>query len=207
MYIPRHFLQTDVPVLLEFMQQYSFATLVSQFQGRPFATHIPVITEMRGDNMVLCAHISKANPQWQQMAAQEVLVIFSEPHAYISPKHYEKTENVPTWNYIAVHAYGQVRWVEDPDAVIGLLEKTIMTYETAYLNQWRQLDEDFKSRMVRGIVAFEIEVTELQGKEKLSQNKTEQERRNIAESLEQSPHESERSLAEHMQSSLDREEI
>jgi len=208
MYILNAYRVEEKAELLAFMHQNSFATLVSIVDGSPFASHLPLTVVDNGEQILLRGHFAKANPHWRAHEnGGELLTIFHGAHAYISPSQYETQEAVPTWNYIAVHAYGQVRWVEDPDAVIGLLEKTIMTYETAYLNQWRQLDEDFKSRMVRGIVAFEIEVTELQGKEKLSQNKTEQERRNIAESLEQSPHESERSLAEHMQSSLDREEI
>src|SRR5690606_3894178 len=112
-----------------------------------------------------------------------VLIIFSEPHAYISPKNYDKELNVPTWNYISVHAYGQGKIINEFERVYQILESTIENYEIEYKQQWNKLPHDFKTKMISGIVAFEINVTETQAKEKLSQNKTENERKNIINSL------------------------
>ncbi len=120
------------------------------------------------------------------MMGQEVLVIFQEPHAYISPSLYNKTLNVPTWNYVAVHVYGNVQLIEDPATVFPLLEKMIQAYEPAYQQQWAQLPQHYKEAMARGIVAFEVRATQVQGKEKLSQNKSLEERQRIAEHLKQS---------------------
>jgi transcriptional regulator len=123
------------------------------------------------------------------------LIIFTEPHAYISPSHYEKHESVPTWDYISVHAYGKANIISDEKAKEQALKKMILYYEKEYLLQWDSLSEKFKQGMMRGIVAFEIEVSNLQGKKKLSQNKSEQERKNIVSHLENSNSAVERELA------------
>ncbi|MGV3538992.1 MAG: FMN-binding negative transcriptional regulator [Rufibacter sp.] len=186
MYIPPHYRQEDLEKQLAFMRQYPFATLVSQKEGRPFASHLPFVTEVVDGQVLLLSHMARNNPQWQDLQDQEVLVIFQEPHAYISPTLYNKTLNVPTWNYTAVHAYGALQTVEEPQAVFALLEKMMQTYEPAYQAQWQQLPGHYKEGMARGIVAFEIVVTEIQAKEKLSQNRTIEERVRISESLKES---------------------
>jgi len=127
-----------------------------------------------------------------------VLIIFSEPHAYISPKHYEKELNVPTWNYISVHAYGKGKLLTGKDETFAVLEATIDNYEKAYRKQWDGLPEDYKLKMANGIVAFEITVTDLQAKKKLSQNRTETERKNIIDSLSGSDDTNEQRIAEFM---------
>jgi len=113
MYIPKHFAFDDVPQAVAFMQKYSFATLITAIGNHPEATHIPFITEQRGNDIVLTSHFAKANPQAISIDQTEALVIFTEPHAYISPSHYEKLQNVPTWNYIAIHAYGKAIIIND----------------------------------------------------------------------------------------------
>ncbi|WP_207435583.1 FMN-binding negative transcriptional regulator [Sabulibacter ruber] len=183
MYIPAHYHQKDQEKLLAFMREYSFATLVSVQENRPFGTHLPFVTEERDGKIFLLSHMARANSQWKEAQTQQVLVIFQEPHAYISPSHYNKLQNVPTWNYTAVHAYGHLTLVEPLNQAQALLEKMIDAYEPAYKAQWHQLPDAFKTGLTRGIVAFEIEVTELQGKEKLSQNKALEERQRIAEYL------------------------
>jgi transcriptional regulator len=195
MYIPRHYRQEDQAVLLRFMQQYSFATLVTARDTVPTATHIPVIAEQGGDELFLYSHIARANKQWEQFAGTKSLIIFQEPHAYISPGHYEKELNVPTWNYVAVHAYGLIEIIAESDEVIRILEKMIQFYEPAYAAQWSRLPADYKERMAKGIVCFRMRVSELQGKEKLSQNKTATEIRNIIGELSHSSSATERELA------------
>jgi transcriptional regulator len=107
------------------------------------------------------------------------VAIFSESHAYISPKHYDKELNVPTGNYFSVHAYGSGQLVTNAKKVRAILESTIDNYETAYREQWNNLPEDYKSKMSNGTVSFEITVTDLQGKKKLSQNKNAKEKERI----------------------------
>jgi len=200
MYTPTHFAQTDTATLVAFMQRFSFATIVSQVDGRPFASHLPfVVDHTEAGEVVLLAHFAKANPQWKTLADQTVLVIFTEPHAYISPSLYEKELNVPTWNYVAVHAYGQVTLVTDEAQTFELLEKQMQTFEKEYLIQWSQLPQEYKNAMVKGIVAFQMEITQLEGKEKLSQNKKVQEQERIMHHLMESPDEAARQIGERMQ--------
>lgn len=166
------------------MQRFNFAAIVSQVDGLPFATHLPFVVEETTDGDIwLLAHFAKANPQWQTLEGQTALVIFNEPHAYISPSLYDKELSVPTWNYIAVHAYGHATLITEEEAVRELLEKQIQSFEKEYFTQWTNLPETFKAAMQKGITAFRIEVTDLQGKEKLSQNKTAQERERIGKHL------------------------
>ncbi|MEO7048120.1 MAG: FMN-binding negative transcriptional regulator, partial [Ferruginibacter sp.] len=126
------------------------------------------------------------------------LIIFSEPHAYISPKNYDKELNVPTWNYISIHAYGQGRLVTETDKTFEVLEATIDNYEISYRQQWVNLPDEYKLKMSKGIVAFEIVVTDLQAKKKLSQNKTDAERQKIIECLSKSNDTNEQLIADYM---------
>ncbi|HEX8020916.1 FMN-binding negative transcriptional regulator [Mucilaginibacter sp.] len=183
MYTPKHFQLSDEQEAISFMQRYSFATIVTATNNVPFATHIPFLVSKRDDKIVLSSHFAKANPQATEIIGKEILVIFTEPHAYISPKHYEKETNVPTWNYIAVHAYGKATILSEGQQTANLLAQMISNYEADYLTLWNNLPDEYKQRMMKGIVAFEIIVDDLQGKQKLSQNRTEVERENIIEAL------------------------
>lgn len=204
MYIPRNYLATDHEEITAFMQRFSFATVITARNDLPSATHLPFVVVADGRNIILRSHFARANRQWEEIEDDnDVLVIFSEPHAYISPRHYEKELNVPTWNYIAVHAYGRGRVISETKQVFSLLEQTINTYEAEYKLQWDRLPSDYRLRMSKGIVAFEIAVTDLQAKKKLSQNKTENEQRRIISSLMDSPHENERQIAGYMKENLE----
>lgn len=186
MYIPKYYRSEDQSEALAFMQAYPFATIVSVQEGIPVATHLPFLAAEVEGRIQLYAHFAKANEQWRSLVQQQALVIFSEPHAYISPRHYEKNLNVPTWNYIAVHAYGQVNLVVQKAELYQLLEKTIAAFETAYQAQWQQLPEAYKEGMINGIVGFSMEVETLQFKKKLSQNKSAAEQQRIKSDLENS---------------------
>jgi transcriptional regulator len=184
MYIPPHFSFTEYAETVAFMQRYNFAAIVSQVGGEPFATHLPFVVEQDAEGHVkLLAHFAKKNPHWEQLEGQTALVIFAEPHAYVSPSLYEKVLNVPTWNYVAVHAYGHARLIHDASETFDLLEKQMKAFEREYVAQWSELPQDYKNAMVKGIVAFEIPVTKLEAKRKLSQNKTERERQNVLQHL------------------------
>ncbi|MDB5126910.1 FMN-binding negative transcriptional regulator [Mucilaginibacter sp.] len=200
MYTPKHFQLSDHQEAISFMQKYSFATIVTILNGVPEATHLPFLIEQRGEELVLISHFAKANPQSAAVFNETSLVIFTEPHAYISPSNYEKEQNVPTWNYLSVHAYGKATLIEDKAEVAELLEKMIGFYEADYRNQWDNLPDDYKFKMMNGITAFEIVVTDLQAKKKLSQNRTKIERENIIASLRNSTDKNEQEIAAYMSS-------
>ena len=198
MYISKQNLATDENEIIEFITQYSFATIVTSNNGRPNASHLPFVIEKRGDEIILIAHFAKANPQWKELLNNELLVIFSEPHAYISPKLYDKELNVPTWNYIAVHAYGKAVILSETTQMLKVMEKSINAFEADYMTQWNKLPEEYKLKMLNGIVAFEIEVSSFEGSKKLSQNKTSAEQQRIIESLSSSQHDVERQIGVYM---------
>jgi len=189
MYIPKAFREDDINTLHKLMREYSFATLITQHEGVPFATHLPFILDaQRGPNGTLLAHMARANPQWHHFAsAQDVLVIFQGPHAYISPSWYEVELSVPTWNYAVVHAYGLPRLIEDQVKLYNLLKSLIHTHEAHFEKPWPfNLPDDYLQKMMHGIVGFEIEIARLEGKFKLSQNRTEVERENVIAALQES---------------------
>ena len=198
MYIPNNFSITDQNEILAFMKAYSFATIISAKEDMPTATHLPFIVSTREDKVILTSHFAKANDHWKELEANKSLIIFNQPHAYISPSHYERELNVPTWNYIAVHAYGDARIIIDEQSTFDVLEATINNYEAGYKNQWDNLPFDYKMKLSKGIVAFEVTVTDLQAKKKLSQNKSEKEQKNIIDALSLSEDKNERDIAAYM---------
>lgn len=199
MYIPAHFSFTERHEIAAFMRRYNFATIVTQVDGLPFASHLPFVVEesVQGDVRLL-AHFAKANPQWKNLEAQTALVIFSEPHAYVSPSLYEKEQNVPTWNYVAVHAYGKPKLILDDTAAFALLEKQMHAFEKEYLGQWNRLSAEYKNAMIKGITAFEIPVEKLEAKRKLSQNKSESDRHSVMNHLLESADDASRAIGEMM---------
>jgi transcriptional regulator len=186
MYIPKHFEQKDTDQLLSFMQQYNFGLLVSVHDNRPLATHLPFVIEQSENELVIYSHLARANDQWKNLEQQEVMVVFSEPHAYISPSLYEHRQNVPTWNFIAVHAYGKIELYHSDRDKLSVLRRQMQSYEPAYIEQFNTLDEQYINGLLKGIVAFKITVTDLQGKEKLSQNKSERDKQTIKQHLSES---------------------
>ena len=190
MYIPKAFREDDIKTLHTFMREYSFATLVTQQEGVPFASHLPFLLDAeQGPNGTLLAHVARANPQWRTLdSTQEVLVIFQGPHAYISPSWYEVELSVPTWNYAAVHAYGLPHLVEEQAALYDLLKALIQTHEARFEKPWPfQLSAEYLQKMMQGIVGFEIHITRLEGKFKLSQNRIASEREKVIAALQDCP--------------------
>lgn len=190
MYIPKAFEIEDIKTIHAFMRDYDFAILVTQQDGIPFATHLPtVLDEARGPLGTIEAHMARANPQWQNFdETREVLLIFQGPHSYISPSWYvdNAAASVPTWNYEIVHAYGSVRLIEEPERVRGLLQRLIQKNESRFEHPWEMpfSDDELRQRM-SGFVCFEIELTRLEGKGKLSQNRTLNDQRHVITSLEE----------------------
>lgn len=185
MYIPKHFEEKDKAKLVAFMKEYNFATMVNSAKKRYWATHIPFLVFEKGDDIILRAHMAKANPQWANFKPdEEVLIIFQEPHSYISPTLYENKVSVPTWNYIAVHAYGVPVILPSDEEKIALMLETFDAFESKFKHQWDTLPEDYKNELLAGIVAFELKVNSLEGKFKLSQNRTQGDRERIIDKLE-----------------------
>lgn len=188
MYIPKLFREDDLATLHDLMQQYSFATLITQHDGTPFASHLPLLLQAdAGPYGTLLGHMARANLQWRDFAAeQEALVIFQGPHAYISPSWYAVHPSVPTWNYAAVHAYGIPRVIDDSAALYALLQALVQTYEAPSARPWAfDLPDDYLHTMMQGIVGFTMRITRLEGKYKLSQNRPAQDYPRIVEALQQ----------------------
>ncbi len=172
MYVPPSFARTDPSELFAFMGAHSFALLVSTHGGEPYATHLPLLVRpAAGPRGTLVGHMARANPQWHDLDGRPVLAVFAGPHAYISPAWYEADGVVPTWNYVAVHATGTFRLVDDPAGVTDIVAATVETYERTRPAPWR-LDPaaDYVRQMARAIVGFRVEIERLEGKWKLSQN-------------------------------------
>ncbi len=204
MYIPSFNTFPERSEIIAFMLRYSFGTIVTSIAELPVATHLPFLIIEEHGKLFIRSHFAKANAQWKAIIENTSLVIFSEPHAYISPANYETEKNVPTWNYLAVHAYGKAQLLESAEDKAELLKHTIQTFEAGYLHQWDALPEDYKLKMMNGIVAFEIEVMDLQAKKKLSQNRTEQEQQNIIHTLEKSSDTNEKEIAAYMKDTKER---
>ncbi len=159
----------------QLIKSHPFASLISvDDTGLPYVTHLPLHLEMRGEQVVLLGHVAKPNPHWRYLQARpQAVVTFLGPHAYMSPKVYPDLARVPTWNYLAVHCTVQATLIEDPAGKDALLKKLIGDHEPPYAEQWRGLGEEFAHKMLAGIVAFELQVTELQCKIKLNQHRRE----------------------------------
>ena len=199
MYIPKHFSESDRGKIAGFMREYNFAVLVNTAKKQYWATHLPFIVKESGGEIVLKSHMAKSNPQWTEFKDdEEVLVIFQEPHSYISPSLYESKVNVPTWNYIAVHAYGIPVILPSVEQRISLLKDTFEEFEPEFKNQWLTLPEDYKNELLDGIIAFEIRVNRLDSMFKLSQNKTGNEKEKIIEKLSSSDDNTKKDLAKYM---------
>jgi len=184
LYIPEHFRLEDHAKALAFMRANPFTILVSNTAEGPFATHLPLVIREREAKLVLRGHVAKANPHWQYLEADpRCLVIFHGPHAYISPANYNTRENVPTWNYGTVHTYGNARTFHAPEDLLGILRELIAMFEPAYADQWGSLNDAYRQRTLGHIVGFEITVTKIEAKFKLSQNRMKDEQQKVIDSL------------------------
>ena len=174
MYLPSHF-KGDRAQASALITENPFASLISVDDGGlPYVTHLPLHLEDGDGQMLLLGHVAKANPHWRYLQARpQAVVTFLGPHAYLSPKVYPDLARVPTWNYLAVHCTVQATLIEDPAGKDALLKKLIGDHEPPYADQWRGLGGDFAHKMLAGIVAFELQVTDLQCKLKLNQHRPE----------------------------------
>ena len=175
MYQPPQFRTDDVRLAAAVMREHPFASLITlDDEGFPFVTHLPLHLEEADGRLVLLGHCARPNAQWRHLQARpQALVTFLGPHAYLTPKVYPDLKRVPTWNYLAVHCRVTAHIVDDPLAKDRLLKKLIGDHEPPYAQQWRDLGEDFAHKMLAGIVAFELDVTQWHCKLKLNQHRPE----------------------------------
>jgi transcriptional regulator len=204
MYLPSAFAESDLTRLHDFIEQHSFGLLVSQVEGLPFASHLPFLLERKaGPHGCLIGHVARANPQWQQAAGQTALAVFAGPHAYISPTWYQAEHVVPTWNYVAVHAYGRVQVIQDRDTLLEIVRKFVHVYEQAMPHPWSFGGSGaFAERMLAQIVGFRIEIAKLEGKWKLNQNHPAERRQRLVRALRERGGEDALAVADLMQGTL-----
>jgi len=185
MYIHKLYREEDREKILEFLQQNDFATLVAYDGVKPTASHLLMEIVEDGERLFVNGHMSKANPLWKTFEMNpEVLVIFQGPHTYISPTWYNHV-NVPTWNYQSVHVYGKPQIVSDHDEAYEILSRLVAKYEGGSSYRMETLPQDFVEKEMKGIVAFQVEVTRLEASYKLSQNRDDESYRSIVSHLEQ----------------------
>jgi len=188
MYRPRHFDINDSSALFRVMRDNSFALLVSAGTGGLVASHIPLsLDAVGGGRGRLFGHVARANDQWRGFDGKaEAMAVFQGVHAYVSPSWYVSEIMVPTWNYVAVHAYGRPKVIADAAAVRAHLARLVATYESPATGPWSldRLPDDYVQRMIKGIVAFEMPIERLEGKFKLSQNRSATDRDGAIKGLE-----------------------
>jgi len=185
MYIPHHYRNENLEEITAFLKEHSFGILVNLSDGKPWATHIPLeLDEDEEGNAILVSHIAKANPQWKSFAEHpEVLCIFNGPHSYVSSSWY-KEEEVPTWNYIAVHIYGTIKIISEAE-VLASMHKLVDKYEKYSKNPLSVTDfSDKTMRQIKGVVGFQIKINEIKAAYKLSQGR-EHDHPKIIEELEE----------------------
>ena len=204
MFVPPHFAETDPVKLHDAIERHSFGMLVTVAGGEPFVTSLPfLLTRRDGPHGTLWGHMARANPQWRELTTQTVLAVFNGPHAYISPTWYEADHTVPTWNYVAVHAYGRASLIEDSDELLNLLQRTVRTYEEGMAQPW-ELDTTSSAirKMLPQIVGFRVEITRIEGKWKVNQNHTVERRSRVANALQQQGGANSTAIAELIQATL-----
>jgi len=182
-YTPGHFAVNDRDLLIQLMQENSFATLIVSNGNEPMIAHLPVLVDQATDT--LHAHVARANPLWRELTPNhEVLFVFQGPHHYVSPGCYTVHPSVPTWNYAVVHAHGTAVIVEERASVESMLRRLVDEYESGSQTPWKMaLPDDYMQKMIGAIVAFEVRITRLEGKFKLSQNRPRNDQSNVIAAL------------------------
>ena len=186
------------------MKSNSFGILFSHTGEEPMASHLPfIIDETGGDNGLILGHMAKANRQWRYADGQQVMVVFHGPHTYVSPTWYQEDEAVPTWNYTAVHATGIFRATEDPAVMQEMVERLTAQHEESQPTQWEMdFSTGYAEQMMKRVVAFQIEITSLQGKWKLSQNQSDVRRERVVAKLGSSEHDGDLQVAKLMEEDM-----
>ncbi|MBY0121645.1 FMN-binding negative transcriptional regulator [Bacillus sp. S/N-304-OC-R1] len=207
MYIPKYFKVTNIDEIRDFVQKNSFGTIVTTEQGKPIATHLPLGLKKQGDDTYITGHMAYGNPQWKTFeTCENVLVMFQGPNAYISSSWYSH-ENVPTWNYQAVHVHGKASILEKDELIEDLaimLEKYEENRENPVL--WDKLSPQLLESELKGIVGFKIKAEEIQAAYKLSQNRNKLDYMNIIDKLQNEDNSQSKEMAELMERRMNRNE-
>jgi len=183
MYIPKKYREEDQSRIIQFMKDNAFPALVSYDGGKLVATHLPVdVAENADGSLTILGHMARANPQWKTIGEQEVLLIFQGAHTYISPRWYNHV-NVPTWNYMMVHAYGHIRMLAG-DELYSLLSGLVHKHEVDTGYSLEGLPQDFALKEMSGVAGFSMSVTRLDASYKLSQNRDDESYASIIHQLE-----------------------
>ena len=206
MYIPPAFVETEQVRLFDLIEQHSFGLLVSQHNGEPVVSHLPFLLDRTAaPHGRLIGHMARANSQWRHADGGPVLVVFSGPHAYISPSWIGENNIVPTWNYVAVHAMGELRATHDRPRLLEIVEQTVERYESSQSSPWSfDASTDFAGKLAELIVGFEIDLTRIEGKWKLSQNHSDQRQAAVVTGLQQTGSPGPLAVADLMQANLNR---
>ena len=210
MYVPPHFLEDDKAALHRAIRETRLATLVTLGSEGLEASHVPILLdEGEGPYGTIRGHLARANPQWRRASAETpALVMFLGPDAYVSPNWYatkrETGKVVPTWNYLAIHAYGRVEFFEDAERLRAIVTSLTQRHEGRREKPWAVSDapEDYIQAQLRGIVGFRLPIDRLEGKWKLSQNRPEVDRRGVIEGLEGEGGALESTIAQRMKDGL-----
>lgn len=201
MYIPKYFQMTDQVQIREVIEEYSFATLISQYMGSPYATHLPLYVDAEMKNIY--GHFARANPQWKDIEQQTVLVIFQGPHCYISPTWYETKHAVPTWNYVTVHVTGKLEIITDEQLIEENLIKLVDKYEGLSSNYaMKEVDDDYLAGLNKGIQSFKVNIQTIEAKAKLSQNHPQERQKSVIQKLEERDERFDRDIATLMKRNL-----
>jgi transcriptional regulator len=202
-YTPASFAERDPRKIHDFMRRHPFATLVTTGPSGLFASHLPLyLDDDRGAHGELWGHMARANPQWREPGA-EVMAIFQGPHSYISPAWYESPGTVPTWSYVAIHAYGAFRVIDDCHATLEILRRSVAREEQSRPNPWVFDETDPAIEpMLKAIVAFRIAIARVEGKWKVSQNHPVERQRKVIAALENQGDEKSREVALLMRENL-----
>ncbi|MFF2449106.1 FMN-binding negative transcriptional regulator [Neobacillus sp. NPDC058068] len=201
MYIPKYFKIDDEEIVYDFIEKYSFATLFSQHNGEPYATHLPLI--LNKSEHALYGHFARPNEQWKDIENQQILVVFQGPHCYISPSWYETTKAVPTWNYVSIHLYGKMEIIEAEKAIYNSLNDLVNKYESPDSSyNLNDVEPRFIEGMSKGIVAFKIKIIKMEAKAKLSQNHSVERQELVIKQLENTSEQNNKQIATLMKKNL-----
>lgn len=203
MYIPKQFEVNDPKQIIEIIRKHSFGILFSQENGLSSASHLPfLIEESENSELYLLGHMAKSNNQWGE-SINDVLVVFQGPHTYISPTWYQEENTVPTWNYVAVHVYGELIVIDNKDELSDLIEKTVDYYESNFETPWRtNLETEYNDKLLNVIVGFKIKVKRFEGKWKLNQNHSVERRQKVIHALRMNCDENSKGIANLMEATL-----
>jgi transcriptional regulator len=183
MFVPKDFKVEDQETLFDFIRENSFGILFSSDDHGPHATHLPFILT-QDDQPELIGHLAKANPQWKALDGKKVLAVFSGPHSYISATWYKEKKNVPTWNYVAVHVHGTIEIVKEGKELLSILQQSVDYYEKEFEKPWKMDDEaETVTRLLNGIIGFRMKIETIEGKWKLNQNKSKENKEEVIKNL------------------------